>query len=289
MPFPIMEGVAVPDLIVSGSHSLHNYQPKPSDAKRIHQAQILFYVDNELEFFLPRFFSGMSEDAIAVNLGRTSAIELLPIRTGKQWDRHAHHAHDLHKDNNKDKHHDHKDSQHEVSTDWHIWLNPDNAIKLGLKVSEVLSEHDPENSERYESNFMKLKARIQLIDQQISELLKDAEGIPFIVFHDAYQYFEQAYSLNAVGTVLLDPSLPPTAKQLYLVRSKIDELKPACLFSEPGINTRVLKTVLEGNSLASIEMDPEGISLTPGASLYFELVTLLAENVRTCLVKSKEK
>lgn len=209
----------------------------------------------------------------------------------KGEDDHAHEEHaDTHDDHDHDKHekaeaehHDDHDGHGHGEFDAHVWLDPVNAKALVHEIEEALAEADPANASKYESNAQDVMARLDALTTEISTDLEAVKGKPFIVFHDAYQYFEGRFGLAAAGTITVSPEVQPGAERVAELRAKVGELDATCVFSEPQFEPKIVQTVIEGTSAKSGVLDPLGASLQDGPELYFNLIRNMATSFKTCL------
>merc|ERR1712178_266331 len=193
--------------LIPAEISPHEFKLKPSDAKKMQEGNIIFYISKHLESDVVKVFDNLPKNIKIVDLLEETGIEHLSIRDNEAWERHDH-DHDKH----AKKHDDHDD--HQTKDDVHIWLSPDNAIKIINKANKVLSLYYPQNAKIYDENA---KIMINKINKLKAELTKDLAPIkdkPYVVFHDAYQYFEKAFGLNAVGSVALEGDIASSPKQV---------------------------------------------------------------------------
>ena len=165
----------------------------------------------------------------------------------------------------------------------HIWLDPENARGMVRGIVSALSDADSANAARYEANGDRLVAALDSLDGEIAASLAPVKSQPYIVFHDAYQYFEAHFDINGVGAISVDPERAPGAKRVATLRDKIADLQAACVFSEPQFEPAVVATVIEGTSAKTGELDPLGANQPAGPKAYFGLMRDLAENLIECL------
>lgn len=280
----VMEGVAEPELLLAGGESPHSYTLRPSQARALSSADVIFWVGEGLESFLGKPLTSLSRNAHTVAISEIEGIRLLPVRAGGVWEGHdpAHGGH-AHKHEHPKKG-DSKHSAHGSSDrDMHLWLDPYNARIIAKEAAAELGRLYPEHDARFTLNAERLAARLEHLDNDLQRTLAPVSGVPFIVFHDAYQYLESRYGLNAAGSVTLDPDRTPGAKRLGDIRRVITERRAACVFSEPQFTPRLVGTVIEGTGARQGELDPLGADLVPGPDAYFTLMERLGDNLRSCL------
>ena len=192
------------------------------------------------------------------------------------------HGHeDDHADEGEHAGHDH----HEDGViDLHIWLDPVNARAMAREIAAVLTEADPANAAAYGTNLALLLERLDEATDGIAADLEPARGVPFLVFHDGYRYFEDQFGLNAVGSAVVHAGMSPGVKRVRELRDKISDLGVVCVFSEPGINQRFVDTLIEGTDVRAGTIDPIGAEIEEGPDMYFTLLRHMAASFRDCLV-----
>ncbi len=168
----------------------------------------------------------------------------------------------------------------------HIWLDPVNAKALVHEIEEVLVEADPENAGKYKANAEKVMARLDELVVEVSADLKPVHDRGFIVFHDAYQYFEKRFDVAAAGSITVSPEVMPGAERITEIRAKVQELGAACVFAEPQFEPKLVSTVTEGTQAKSGVLDPLGAGLDTGPEMYFQLIRNMAASIKTCLSKA---
>ena len=266
----VMQGVGEPLLLIPGGASPHEYNLKPSDIRALDAAQVVFWIGPDLESFLVKPLAN-AKTARFVALMDAPGLTVLPLRAGGAWETHDH---------DSDPDHDHDPA---ASRDAHIWLDPINAIAMARRMATVLGEVDPAHQAEYIRNGAALIERLERLDQQLASDLAPAQEQPYLVFHDAYHYFEQRYGLNAVGSVVLDPAQRPGAKRVAEIRARIREREVRCVFSEPQFQPALAETVIAGSSARRGVLDPLGADLPAGPDAYFQLLQGLSEALRSCL------
>ena len=267
----VMRGVATPLLLVKGGGSPHGYVLRPSEARALSKAQLVVWVGEDLESFLSKPLKTLGQDAQQLKLSEQLQQYLLVKRHGGNWEGHAH----QHPDNAEKIEHN---TQHQ-SADLHLWLDPALAKQIVILTGNRLSEIDPPHSLQYQSNMAALLKKLDQLDRNLRKQLTPVKDVPYVVFHSAYQYFESAYGLNAVGSITIDPERKPGAKRIKQIRQKINQLGARCVFSEPQFRSRLVATVIEGTGAKTGILDPLGADLSAGEDAYFQLMTHLADNL----------
>ncbi|MGE4218822.1 MAG: zinc ABC transporter substrate-binding protein ZnuA [Alphaproteobacteria bacterium] len=267
----VMQGVATPHLLLKGAASPHAYAMTPSDAAALQGADLVVWVGEGMETFLLKPMAALPKRTRVLALDDAPGIALLDVREGGAWDEHDDHGHE----------HGH---EHEEAKDMHLWLDPMNAQRAVEALADTLSGMDPANAARYAANAEAVLARLDTLDGELRETLAPLRGRPYIVFHDAYHYFEQSYGLSAVGSITVNPDVAPGAKTLRAIRKKLTDSKARCVFREPQFTPKLVATVTEGLSVKTGILDPLGADLPEGPDAYFLLMRNLADGLRTCLM-----
>ena len=263
----VTEGSNSVSLVIDGSMTPHNFALKPSHAKLLNNAKVFFYIDDEFESALKKTVRGLPKSVKVIRVSKIKKLKLLSTRADDNWEEDGH------------DHHDHGHS----STDLHIWLDPNNAIAIVKSITQELSAIYPENINIYKKNAKNIIKEIKTTDLLIKSMLEPIRNKPYVVFHDAYQYFEKSYSLNSVGSILVDPELPASPKRIIKIRSKIKSLNAHCVFKEPQFRAKIVKTVIDGTTTKIGILDPLGADIKSGPGMYTNLLKNIAENLNACL------
>ena len=330
--------------LIPAEVSPHEYKLKPSDTKKLQNANIIFFVSDHLESSVTKVFENLPKNIKIINLMEDTGIKHLAIRDNEAWERHDHHHghgdhddHDKHSkkhdDHDHDKHakkhddldhdkhekkhddHDHDKHEkkhddhdhdkhakkhddhdhdkhakkhddhddHEKEDDVHIWLSPDNAVKIIKKINKELSLFFPENSETYDQNATQIIKKINQLKVELKNELSGIKDKPYVVFHDAYQYFETSFGLNAVGSVALEGDIASSPKQISFIKDKIVKLKASCVFQEPQFDSKLVKIVVEGTNAQIGTLDPLGVNIKSGENFYLQLLKNMAKSLKDCL------
>ncbi len=298
--------------IVSNTASPHDYALRPSDLRKISQADAVVWVGESLENFLekPLINANKAEDSI-----EWLALEgTVQRRYGEEDEHHDEHGHDdhdhdeHHDDHDHDEHHDdhdhdehHDDHDHDehdhdehhdehgheghdhTGVDPHVWLSPVNAKVLAQAVAQRLVKIDSANAEYYETNLSTFLQKLDQQDSQLAAKLSKVKQVPYIVFHDAYRYFEEHYGLNHAGEVTVSPERKPGAKKIAELRHEIEENNVQCVFSEPQFSPAIVKTLLSGSDVKTAQLDPLGSSVDIAPQAYLEFLEGLGDQFLSCL------
>ncbi len=300
----LMNGVAKPDLIVDGYASPHGFAMKPSHAKMLQNADLIFWVDEDVENFLEKPLGSIAKKAEKIELMQIKGLQVLKFRERNIFDDHDDHGHDDHDkkedhdshakkedhddhgkkedhdDHGKKEDHDDHERHAHGEFDPHIWLDPINAKVILNEMVEHLIENDPKNEAKYKSN---LDEALKDIDKlTIDVMIELSNSVSSIVFHDAYQYFEKRFNVNILGAFTVNTDVMPGAEQLAKIREIIEHDKVACVFSEPQFNPDIIKAVAKDMNIKTGVIDPLGATLNPGKDLYFSLIKNMSASFKGC-------
>ncbi|UWQ56445.1 zinc ABC transporter substrate-binding protein (plasmid) [Leisingera caerulea] len=310
----VMQGLGEPALVVPPGASPHGYAMRPSEARALDQADLVFWMGGPLTPWLEGPLEELAGDAHRVELLEAEGTEVLAFRKGARFEVHTHdedhgghedhddhagheeHAdHESHEDHGghgheeeaegHDGHADHGDAHsghvHD-GADPHAWLLPGNAQAWLDVIATELAEHDPDNAAAYKANAEAGKQEIAETVASISASLEPFRAKQFIVFHDAYQYFERGFGLNAAGAISLGDAVKPSPARIAEVRGVVADLKVSCVFSEPQFNPGVVATVLDGTGAGTALLDPLGAKLEPGPQFYPALLREIGSAIAGC-------
>ena len=274
----VMAGVGEPHLIIRGHSSPHTFTMRPSDAAALEDAHIVFMVGDTMESALAGPVDALAGHARVVKLVDTPGLVLRTMREGGAFEEHDHssHGHGGH-----DDHDDHADDHGEV--DLHVWLDPINGWTMARAIGGALSDVDPANAATYQANVDALLRRLNDLTGEIAQEVAPARGVPFIVFHDGYRYFEDRFGLTAAGSVVVSPERAPGARRISELRERLHSLGVVCVFDEPQFDQRIVRTVIEGSDVRSGTVDPIGATIDNGPELYFTLLRNMAASFGDCL------
>ncbi len=293
----VMNGVGKPDLIMPAGASPHEYQLKPSNAKSLEDADLVFWIGEDLTPWLENGLESLAKDASITSLLGVDGIELLSFREGALFEAHDHGDHDDHDDHGKKKHDDHDDHDHDKKKhddhddheghahgehDPHAWLSPKIAKVWLNSIAAKLSEVDPDNAATYFSNAKSARDNIDVLVADVNSILDPIREKKFVVFHDAYQYFEKDFGISASGAISLGDASDPSPARLAEIRKRVVDEAVECVLAEPQYKQGLVKAVVEGTDANTAVIDPLGVKLETGPSLYENLILNLATNLAKC-------
>ncbi|MEN8834346.1 zinc ABC transporter substrate-binding protein [Pacificibacter sp.] len=310
----VMAGVGAPTVLMKQDASPHDYALRPSDAKNLQDADVVFWIGDGLTPWLGDAITTLSPDALSVSFLESAVTQQIEFREGLTFEDHDHdeHAHDdEHEDHDDHAHEDEHEHEHEgdhaegheheghddhdeheghddheghdhSGVDPHAWLDPENAIAwLGL-IAQTLSELDPANANTYAANAARSAANLATLTGDLKDQLSDDQGAKFVVFHDAYHYFEARFGLSAMGAISLGDAAAPSPARISKLQDMIKDKGVDCVLSEPQFNAGLVRTLLAGTPAHSGVIDPLGQGLEMGADFYGKLIQGVADSFDAC-------
>lgn len=270
----VMDGVGTPALLLSGSVSPHGITLRPSQARLLSEARVVIWTGPALELSVEKIVRNLAGKAVSVSLQEAKGVRLRKLREGGLWelDEHEHHG-----EGEEDE------DEERADVDPHIWLDPHNAIAMTRAIAEALARADAPNAAAYRANAAATVRRLKALDDRIAKALRPIRKKKYIVFHDAYQYFEKRYRLAPAGSITVDPHRTPSPRRLYEIRTRILERGASCVFREPQFAPKMVDVLIRGTPARAGTLDPVGAALPAGKGAYESLIRGLADNLRACL------
>ncbi len=270
----VQDGVGAPEVLLPPGASPHHYALRPSDVRRVRDADLLYWVGADLENFLPRVLNNRQKPQVAVQDLPGMALR----HFGDSHEEHAGHGED-HADEDLGHDHDHRPG----SLDAHLWLSPVNAKVIAARMAADLSALDAANAARYAANLQAFEQRLDALDGRIRPQLAALQGKPYFVFHEAFDYFEAAYGLKHAGVFSVLTEVQPGARHVAAMRERLQAAGPSCVFSEPPLRPRLAETLTAGLPVKLAELDALGGTLPVDATAYPLLLENLANGLSECL------
>ncbi|SHI47039.1 zinc transport system substrate-binding protein [Palleronia salina] len=302
----VMEGLGTPEMIVEAGASPHGYSMRPSEARALERAEAVFWVGSALEPWLEGAIETLAEGAAVIELLDAPETRTLAFREGARFDAHAHgdeehdggddHGHDAHDEGGHADHDDHAEAEDHAGEeshadheghdhdgiDPHAWLDPENGKAWLGVIADTLADLDPENAETYRANAEAGQSEIDAAVADVRDMLSAAEGISFIVFHDAFQYFESRFDIAAAGAISLSDASDPGPARIAEVQETVRDLGVTCVLAEPQFNRQLVDTVTEGTEARAAVLDPLGVDLEAGPGFYPALIRTLGSGIADC-------
>ena len=277
----VMNGVGVPSLIIPPGSSPHDHQLRPSEAKAMQDANIVFWMGEELTPWMENAVKTLSSNASVTTFLENDKTSLLEFREGALFE-----AHDHEDEQHDDEHDEHDDEEHDEqghgSHDPHAWLSPNSAKAWLDVIAAQLSSYDTGNAGVYFTNAASAKSEIEMMIAEINLALDPIRGGKFIVFHDAYQYFENDFDFQASGAISIGDASDPSPARIAKIQKRIRDEEINCVLAEPQFKANLVQTVMEGSQANTNVIDPLGAGLKPGILLYNKLIKNMAQSLADC-------
>ncbi len=283
----VMEGVGTPDLVIRPGASPHHYALRPSEAAALAEADLVVWMGEGLTPWLAGSLDELAGDAHRVTLLDPAHTRLLPLREEVVFEHDEHASHDDHGEHEEDESHDdHADADehehhHHGGNDPHAWLDPGNAALWVMVLAGELALLDPENADTYRTNAADAAARLDVLKQELTETVRPVRAVPFMVFHDAYHYFEEAFDIHAAAAIALSDASRPGPARIAALRDLAVERQVACVLTEPQFDPKLARTIV-GDDYEIRAVDPMGMDIPPGPALYPALMRALAAGFASC-------
>lgn len=293
----VMEGVGKPKLLIQPEASPHEYTLRPSEARTLSNADIVFWIGEDLTPWLEKSLSTLAGSATKVELLESEGLTLLDFREGATFEAHDHgeeehdddhhdedhhHEHE-HDDDHHEEHHDDDHGHHHDGHDPHAWLDPVNAQVWVKEIAATLAKADPDNANKYQTNAEKAVTDLKSLTKRLDNQAHELEDLKFIVFHDAYQYFERRFHVLASGAISISDASDPSPARVSEIRETVAKLGVTCVFTEPQYNANMVKSVFKDTKVVSIGvMDPIGADIPTGKDQYTRLISNLMDSLSQC-------
>ncbi|MDH5473905.1 MAG: zinc ABC transporter substrate-binding protein [Gammaproteobacteria bacterium] len=257
----LTRGISQPELLINGSQSPHDFQMKPSDRRKIANADIIIYVADSIESYLPEISNTFKQQQVIIELAKAPDIHLLKARTTDGHDHHDHHGND----------------------DGHLWLSIENAKAISQHLYNVFSHQDPDHRTLYLDNKTRLLKRLDQLKLTISDKLSTISTKPYLTFHDAFQYFETEFHLTGSHFVTSNPEHISGIQGIHRLKQLIQSEQINCIYYEPPHLPGVIETLKENTSARSLPLDPVGTQFPADENLYFEVLNTISNQLHDCL------
>ena len=264
----VQDGVGSPEVLLPPGASPHHYALRPSDVRRVADADLLYWIGPDMEGFLPRVLGSRSK--------ATVSVQSLPGMKLRHFGEDSH----SHEEADHDDHdHDHRPG----SLDAHLWLSSVNARVIAGKMATDLAQVDPANAARYQSNLKAFEGRLDALDGRIKARVAGIAGKPYFVFHEAFDYFEAEYGLKHTGVFSVAAEVQPGAQHVAAMRKRLQEVGKTCVFSEPPLRPRLAETLTAGLPVRLAELDALGGTDAVDGKGYERLLEKLGGDLAGCL------
>lgn len=270
----IADGVTPVEILLPDGASEHDYALRPSDIKRLQDADLVVWVGPEMEAFMTKSAASLPAQK-NVEMDTLPGVKALLLKGGEdEEEEHEGHAH-----GSAEEHEHHHHGEYNM----HLWMSPEIARKTAVAIHAKLLELMPQSKDKLDANLQHFEAELSSADAKIGNQLAPVKGKGYFVFHDAYTYFEKHYGLTPLGHFTVNPEIQPGAQRLHQIRTQLVEQKAACVFAEPQFRPAVIEAVARGTKVRSGTLDPLGTNITPGKDSYVTFLSQLSSQYASCL------
>ena len=278
----IADGVTETQVLLPDGASEHDYSLRPSDAKRLQNADLVVWIGPEMEAFMDKSTQSISA-AKKVTISQLDGVKPLLMKgADDDGDEGAEEGDHDHAHGEKgDAHH------HHGEYNMHLWLSPEIARLSAVAIHDKLVELMPQSRARLDANLEDFEANLAATDKQVANELAPVKGKGYFVFHDAYGYYEKYYGLTPLGHFTVNPEIQPGAQRLHQIRTQLVEQKATCVFAEPQFRPAVVESVARGTNVRMGTLDPLGTNIQLSKESYPAFLTQLATQYASCLKGDK--
>lgn len=270
----IADGVTPVEVLLPDGASEHDYALRPSDVKRLQNADLVVWVGPEMEAFMTKSTAALPEKK-NLEIVQIPGVKTMLLRGGEDDDHDDHEA--AEHDHDAEHHH------HHGEFNMHLWMSPEIAQKTAVAIHEKLLELMPQDKAKLDANLQHFEAELADTDKRIISQLAPVKDKGYFVFHDAYTYFEKHYGLSPTGHFTVNPEIQPGAQRLHQIRTQLVEKKAVCVFAEPQFRPAVIDAVARGTQVRKGTLDPLGTDISLGKDSYVKFLSQLSSQYETCL------
>lgn len=270
----IADGVTPVDVLLPDGASEHDYALRPSDAKRLKNADLVVWVGPEMEAFMAK---SAAELPAKKNLAIVDINGVKPLLISGGEDEDEHTA-EKSEQPDADAHH-----HHHGEFNMHLWMSPEIARKTAVAIHEKLLELMPQDKAKLDANLQQFEVTLADTDKRVNAQLAPVRNQGYFVFHDAYTYFEKHYGLSPTGHFTVNPEIQPGAQRLHQIRTQLVEQKAVCVFAEPQFRPAVIDAVARGTQVRKGTLDPLGTDISLAKDSYVKFLSQLSSQYASCL------
>lgn len=244
----VTEGVSSPALVMDGGHDPHHVSLRPSDRRKLQQAELALWVGPALESPLQDVMTQLQVPVI-------TAQQVPQVRLRET----------------------------EGSTDPHLWLDTRNARYIASALADTLKQLDPDNSVAYSANLDRFVQMLAETDERIVSMLNQHRQTAWTASHQAFGYFTEQFELQQPLTLTDSSNNAAGVRRVVELRAMIDTQGIECLLTETAENPTSLDALIDGSNLRPVAADVLGNSLASTATAYRDLILALADDLAACL------
>ncbi|QGY29504.1 zinc ABC transporter substrate-binding protein ZnuA [Pantoea cypripedii] len=278
----IADGVTPVEVLLPDGASEHDYALRPSDVKRIKNADLVVWVGPEMEAFLTKSAAELPANK-NLEIANIAGVKPLLITGDDDDDEHEHTQDQGHGAEDSAAHEASDEHHHHGQFNMHLWMSPEIARQSAVAIHGKLLELMPQSKAKLDANLQQFEAELADTDKHIGAQLAPVRNKGYFVFHDAYSYFEKHYGLSPLGHFTVNPEIQPGAQRLHQIRTQLVEQKATCVFAEPQFRPAVIDAVSRGTNVRKGTLDPLGMGISLTKDSYVKFLSQLSSQYASCL------
>lgn len=253
-----VEGVRLENLSEPQTGCLHDFQLTPEDMKLLSTADVFVINGGGIESF-------MSDVAKAYpKLDVVEACEDVALLSEDDADSDHDHDHDADTESDSDHDHDHEadaesDSAHDHDhgdENAHAWMSVPRYRTMIQTIASRLAEKDAKHADEYYANAKAYDAKLAVLEEKINSLKSLTNGQNIIIFHEAYAYVADDFSMNACYLLDLDEERSVSAGEIKQVIGAIKDDGVSVILAEEFYGKSMGDTVSRETDVHVIYIDP---------------------------------
>ena len=260
----LMEGVSRPQLLLESSDSAHTFHLKPSQLNLLSNADLVITIGDGFETGLKKTLRNIKVGSHII-VSEINGLHLFYFRNPDT------------NEMDKNEEHEHADN------DLHLWLDIDNMQKTAQYINEQLKKIDPNNSDTYETNLVKIHSRLNKLKSELQQQIAPFRSERFAIFSDTLQYFEKSFQFQKPVIITPYHGARLSIHRTLEARNKMKDLKIKCLLYGPENTSKKVNVLSEGLPIKALRIDILGAKLNAGSDQYFNLMKGLSSQLVECL------
>ena len=257
----LMYGVSEPRLLLDSNESAHTFHLKPSQLKLLSNADLLITIGDSFESGLSKVIRNIDQN-YRLNLSEIKELQIYDFRDHNEIEHDEHDEHDK---------------------DLHLWLDVGNVQIIAEKIKQKLIEINPSNKEKYNTNYLELKSKLNQLEEKIQFQLEPIKSTPFAIYADILQYFEKNFDLNKPVIIAPYHGARLSINRVIKAKNKMKNQKTRCLIYGSENTSKQINVLTEGLDIKAHSVDILGVKLEPGSEQYFDLMKEISNQLASCL------
>ena len=237
--------------LIDAQDSAHGFTLTPSDRLNIETADLLLWISPEFEVQIADLFESKGKEKPVIAVANLTGVSVISLSANE--------------------------------LDPHLWLSSSNALAIAAGLTQELQKLDLENHADYQKAYSRFESNLNSTTTAIEDLLSNLVTLDYLVFHNAYQYFENEFGLKGGFALVQSAEVQPSMRELLTFRNRVEQFSPSCILLEPDSDVQLVSTALQGHSISRETVDLLGNEIEDGVSAFSGLLLGVAESFRRCL------